>query len=119
LEEASVLIIDCFGLLSSIYHYGQVAYVGGGFGVGIHNVVEAAVWGIPVFFGPNNQRFQEAQELKRNGGGIEIGSYDDFATRMNEFSTRPESIAEFGQIAGNYVMGRAGSTSKIFEYLHL
>jgi 3-deoxy-D-manno-octulosonic-acid transferase len=119
LEEASVLIIDCFGLLSSIYHYGQVAYVGGGFGVGIHNVVEAAVWGIPVFFGPNNQRFQEAQELKRNGGGIEIGSYDDFATRMNEFATRPESIAEFGQIAGNYVMGRAGATSKIFEYLHL
>lgn len=119
LEEASVLIIDCFGLLSSIYHYGQVAYVGGGFGVGIHNVVEAAVWGIPVFFGPNNQRFQEAQELKRNGGGIEIGSYDDFATRMNEFATRPESIAEFGQIAGNYVMGRTGATSKIFEYLHL
>ena len=118
-SEADVLIIDCFGLLSSIYRYADIAYVGGGFGVGIHNLPEAAVWGVPVFFGPNNQRFQEAQELKRNGGGIEIGSYDDFAIRMNEFATRPESIAEFGQIAGNYVMGRTGATSKIFEYLHL
>ena len=53
--DADVLIIDCFGLLSSVYHYGRVAYVGGGFGVGIHNVLEAAVWGMPVLFGPNNK----------------------------------------------------------------
>ena len=61
LQNADVLIIDCFGLLSSIYHYGDVAYVGGGFGVGIHNLLEAAVWDVPVFFGPNNQKFHEAQ----------------------------------------------------------
>ena len=66
----TALIIDCFGLLSSIYHYGDVAYVGGGFGVGIHNVVEAAVWNIPVIFGPNNQKFQEAQELLAAKGGF-------------------------------------------------
>ena len=59
--DAQCLIIDCFGLLSSIYHYGEVAYVGGGFGVGRHNVLEAAVWNVPVLFGPNNKRFQEAQ----------------------------------------------------------
>ena len=63
--DADVLIIDCFGLLSSIYRYGDVAYVGGGFGVGIHNLLEAAVWSVPVFFGPNNQKFQEAQGLKQ------------------------------------------------------
>ena len=77
-RDAQVLIIDCFGLLSSIYHYGEVAYVGGGFGVGIHNLPEAAVWGVPVIFGPNNQRFQEAQQLKACGGGLEINGAADF-----------------------------------------
>ena len=81
LSTFEVLIIDCFGLLSSIYRYGQVAYVGGGFGVGIHNLPEAAVWDIPVFFGPNNERFQEAQELKQNGGGLEIHNYEEFAAQ--------------------------------------
>ena len=116
---ARALIIDCFGLLSSIYRYGQVAYVGGGFGVGIHNVVEAAVWGMPVFFGPNNQRFREAQELKQNGGGIEINSYDDFARCMDELTANPETLSERGRTAGDYVTSRAGATEKIFKYLQL
>ena len=118
-EGASALIIDCFGLLSSIYRYGQVAYVGGGFGVGIHNVPEAAVWGVPVFFGPNNHRFQEAQELKRNGGGIEISSYDDFASQMNLLASQPELLAQRGSTAGHYVTDRAGATEKIFQRLNL
>ena len=118
-HSASALIIDCFGLLSSIYRYGQVAYVGGGFGVGIHNVVEAAVWGMPVFFGPNNQRFQEAQELKHNGGGIEINGYDDFAEYMDKLAASPDAISDCGHIAGNYVTSRAGATEKIFQLLHL
>jgi 3-deoxy-D-manno-octulosonic-acid transferase len=113
------LIIDCFGLLSSIYRYGQVAYVGGGFGVGIHNVVEAAVWGMPVFFGPNNERFREAQELKQNGGGIEINSYDDFARCMDELAANSEMLAGRGRTAGDYVTSRAGATEKIFKYLQL
>ena len=116
---ARALIIDCFGLLSSIYRYGQVAYVGGGFGVGIHNVVEAAVWGMPVFFGPNNQRFREAQELKQNGGGIEINGYDDFARCMDELTANSEMLARRGRTAGNYVTSRAGATEKIFKYLQL
>ena len=74
--DADVLVINCFGLLSSIYHYGDVAYVGGGFGAGIHNVLEAAVWGIPVVFGPNNKRFAEAQGLLASGGGFEIDNYE-------------------------------------------
>ena len=119
LEGASALIIDCFGLLSSIYRYGQVAYVGGGFGVGIHNVPEAAVWGMPVFFGPNNERFQEAQELKHNGGGIEISSYDDFACQMDRFAADASLITTLGNAAGSYVTDRAGATGKIFQRLNL
>lgn len=80
---ADVLIIDCFGLLSSIYHYGDVAYVGGGFGVGIHNVLEAAVWNMPVLFGPNNKHFAEAQGLLAEGGGFEIQDAATFAEKCN------------------------------------
>jgi 3-deoxy-D-manno-octulosonic-acid transferase len=115
LSAADVLIIDCFGLLSSIYRYGDVAYVGGGFGVGIHNLPEAAAWGVPVFFGPNNARFQEAQDLKQNGGGIEIHSYDDFDARMSELVSHPEAIRERGQQAGTYVMSRAGATDQVLR----
>ena len=112
-EGAEVLIIDCFGLLSSIYHYGSVAYIGGGFGVSIHNTVEAAVWGVPVIFGPNNQKFQEAQELKACGGGLEINDYDDFARLMNRFTADEAALREAGRSAGNYVTGKAGATQKI------
>ena len=118
-ESADVLIVDCYGLLSSIYRYGDIAYVGGGFGVGIHNVVEAAVWGKPVFFGPNNQRFQEAQELKACGGGIEIGSYDDFAARMDQFVSQPQSVEALGRAAADYVSSRAGAVERIFSFIGL
>ena len=109
LGEAEVLIIDCFGLLSSIYHYGDVAYVGGGFGVGIHNLLEAAVWDVPVFFGPNNERFQEAQALKQSGG-FEITNYNDFERLMNRFITDEAYLKAQGQLAGQYVKGKAGAT---------
>lgn len=112
-EAAEVLIIDCFGLLSSIYHYGSVAYVGGGFGVSIHNTVEAAVWGVPVIFGPNNQKFQEAQELKVCGGGLEINGYDDFDRIMNRFTVDETALRQAGHSASYYVMGKAGATQKI------
>ena len=118
-ESADVLIVDCYGLLSSIYRYGDIAYVGGGFGVGIHNVVEAAVWGKPVFFGPNNQRFQEAQGLKACGGGIEIGSYDDFAARMDQLISQPQSVEALGRSAADYVSSRAGAVERIFGIIGL
>ena len=80
--ESDVLIIDCFGLLSSMYNYGDVAYIGGGFGGGIHNSLEAAVWNMPVFFGPINLKFQEAQGLLNSGGGFEINTYEDISGLM-------------------------------------
>ena len=113
--NAQCLIIDCFGLLSSIYNYGDVAYVGGGFGVGIHNVLEAAVWNMPVFFGPNNKHFQEAQWLLQSKGGIEISSYDDFKTQMDAFVASPELIKERGIVAGRVVEEHTGATQKVID----
>lgn len=110
-----VLIIDCFGLLSSIYHYGEVAYVGGGFGVGIHNVLEAAVWNVPVFFGPNNKKFQEAQGLLHAGGGIEITSYADFESKITDLISSPEALSRHGESAGKYVESLAGASQKILD----
>ena len=112
LSTADVLIIDCFGLLSSIYHYGDVAYVGGGFGVGIHNLLEAAVWDVPVFFGPNNQKFHEAQGLKQSGG-FEIKDYEDFERQMNRFASDSDYLQEQGRKAGQFVQSLAGATEKV------
>lgn len=117
--QAQCLLIDCFGLLSSVYHYGEVAYVGGGFGVGIHNVLEAAVWGIPVIFGPNNQRFQEAQQLKRVHAGIEITDQTSFAMVMSQFMTHADVLQQCGQAAETFVVERAGATEKILKLVKI
>jgi 3-deoxy-D-manno-octulosonic-acid transferase len=117
-NDYEVLIINCFGLLSSIYHYGHVAYVGGGFGVGIHNLLEAAVWDVPVFFGPNNQKFQEAQGLKTSGG-FEISSYEDFAAQMDRFAADDAYLQEQGQKAGHFVKGQSGATQKVLSAVAL
>ena len=117
-NDYEVLIINCFGLLSSIYHYGNVAYVGGGFGVGIHNLLEAAVWDVPVFFGPNNQKFQEAQGLKTSGG-FEISSYEDFAAQMDRFAADAAYLQEQGQKAGHFVKGQSGATQKVLSSVAL
>ena len=117
LIDADVLVIDCFGLLSSMYKYGQIAYVGGGFGVGIHNLPEAAVWNMPVIFGPNNAKFIEAQELKECGGGLEIENYDDFCRIMDNFQASPESLKKAADAAGNYVRSQSGATEKLLTRL--
>jgi 3-deoxy-D-manno-octulosonic-acid transferase len=119
LQAADVLIIDCFGLLSSIYHYGEIAYVGGGFGVGIHNVLEAAVWDVPVFFGPNNQRFQEAQGLKAAGGGFDFEAYEAFEHQMDIFLTDGEKLRAAGVEAGKFVQSLAGATEKVLSSVDL
>lgn len=118
-RAADCLLIDCFGLLSSIYRYGSVAYVGGGFGVGIHNILEAAVYGMPVFFGPNNQKFREAAGLKENGGGIEIHTAEEFAEKMKQFEANPQSLQFAGKSAGEYVSKNSGASDKILAALGL
>ena len=118
-NDAECLIIDCFGLLSSIYHFGEVAYVGGGFGVGIHNVLEAAVWNMPVLFGPNNSRFQEAQGLLKSKGGFEITDYDSFEHIMNSLMTNPEFLEESGNKAGDFVKKMTGATDIVLSQISL
>ena len=119
LASYDVLIINCFGLLSSIYRYADVTYVGGGFGVGLHNTLEAAVWEVPVIFGPNNQRFQEVQGLKACGGGLEIASADDFRRYMQGFVDERTLAAELGEKAGAFVRQLTGATEKILSDIHL
>lgn len=113
--EADCLIIDCYGLLSSIYRYGTMAYVGGGFGVGIHNVPEAAVYGIPVIIGPNNKKFREAQDLLSNGGCREINGEADFAKVMDFFLENKDELTKAGLAAGNYIKENAGATALIMN----
>ena len=117
--KADTLIIDCFGLLSSIYNYGDVAYIGGGFGVGIHNTLEAAVWDMPVIFGPNNKKFQEAQGLKACGGGFEINNYDEFAALMQRFASDESFLKQSGSQAGHFVKDQAGATDKVLASVKL
>ena len=117
--EADVLIIDCFGLLSSMYNYGDVAYIGGGFGVGIHNTLEAAVWNMPVIFGPNNKKFQEAQGLLKSGGGFEINTYEDFSGLMSSLMNEETFLKQAGDKAGAFVAHLAGATDKVLASVKL
>lgn len=117
IEKADCLIIDCFGLLSSIYRYGDIAYIGGGFGAGIHNVLEAAVYGIPVIFGPNFDRFKEAKDLISSGGGVSISTKEEFDEKMNEWLKNSNLLKEKGSEAGKFVEKNLGATYEIYKYI--
>ena len=111
--EADCLIIDCYGLLSSIYRYATVAYVGGGFGVGIHNVPEAAVYGVPVLIGPNNKKFREAQALLACGGCIEISDQSSLDNALDHLLSDKAFLAQSGKAAGDYIKENAGASEQI------
>lgn len=112
-EGKDCVIIDCFGLLSSVYRYGRIAYIGGGFGAGIHNVLEAAVYGMPVVFGPNYRKFKEAHDLIAAGGGFSVATPEAFAAQMDEWLTYTEALAAAGECAGSYVQASIGATEQI------
>lgn len=118
-SKADCLIIDCYGLLSSIYRYGEISYIGGGFGVGIHNVLEAAVYGIPVIFGPNNKKFREAQHLLEKKGGFEINDYEEFKRLMDRFLTDNSYLQQAGNAAGDYVKNNSRALEKIMKAIRL
>lgn len=116
--KADCLIIDCFGLLSSIYRYGEVAYIGGGFGVGIHNTLEAAVYGIPVVFGPKYQKFMEANQLLQAKGAYSINDYQGLESLLNRFLNDKPFLCETGSNAGSYVISNSGATDKIMHMIN-
>lgn len=117
LREANVLIIDCIGILSSIYRYGKFAYIGGGFGVGIHNILEAATYACPVVFGPNHKKFKEANDLVALGGATCIRNSSEFYSLLQTYVNVPTVLKEKGDICGNYVQGNLGSTQKVVSQI--
>lgn len=119
MQSYDCLIIDCFGLLSSIYRYGKVAYIGGGFGAGIHNTLEAAVYGIPVIFGPNNRRFREARQLIDCNGGFEVTDAYSLKMTFDKFISAPSYLKECGKAAGEYVLASKGTSRRIVDSLSL
>ena len=108
-----MLIIDCIGILSSVYKYGHVAYIGGGFGVGIHNILEAATYGMPIIFGPNYKKFKEAKDLISLGGATSIENCSDLYDITNKFVNNRSVIAEKGAVCKNYVLSNIGATRKV------
>lgn len=112
LQQAGVLVIDTMGLLSRIYRFGQVAYIGGGFGVGIHNTTEAAVYGLPVVFGPNHLHFREALGLIEHGAARSVSNYDELKVALD---TALDRHLEIGAKAAEYVHSELGATDRIFE----
>lgn len=112
--KADCLIINCFGLLSSIYKYGEVAYIGGGFGVGIHNTLEAAVYGMPVLFGPNYGRFQEAVDMVKRGGAFSIQSNGEYNELMDSLLAENSSLLKSASAqTADYVNENRGATERI------
>ena len=110
--HANVMVIDRMGLLSSIYGFGHAAYIGGGFGVGIHNTIEAAVYGLPVLFGPNYHHFREAQGLIDAGAARSINNYSELEAALN---TALDQYQEIGAKSAAYVQSELGATEKIYK----
>ena len=116
--KADCLLIDCYGLLSSIYRYGEIAYIGGGFGVGIHNTLEAAVYGIPVIFGPKYQKFMEAVQLLEAKGAYSIKNYEELEALLDRLFSDKAFLSETGANAGYYVTSNAGATERILHMIN-
>ncbi|MCG8306078.1 MAG: 3-deoxy-D-manno-octulosonic acid transferase [Cytophagales bacterium] len=119
ISEAKVLIIDNIGLLSSLYQYGEMAYIGGAFGEGLHSVLEAATFGIPVFFGKgkDNHKYQEAADLVKRGGAFEINHVGELEANIVQLLSNEKRINEVSEISKDYVNSKVGATDKIMNHL--
>ncbi len=117
LNHKKILIIDNIGMLSSLYQYGQIAYIGGGFGKGIHNVLEAAVFELPVIIGPNFYKFQEAKDLINFGGAFKIENEHDLIAVFNQLN-KAKSYQKASKITADYVKVNTGATAKIMAHLN-
>ncbi len=115
-NSAQVLIIDTIGILATLYQYADIAYIGGGFGTGIHNTQEAAAFGLPVIFGPKYHKFQEAADLIRLGGAFSVQNEQELKNTMSKLTNEPFRRAS-GKISAEYVSGKAGATAHVINYL--
>jgi len=115
--DTQVLFLDTMGMLSSAYRYARYAYVGGGFGVGIHNLLEAAVFGVPLAFGPNHRRFREALELIALGAAQEISSFAELDAWFTALESDPAHYTQAGSRAARYIIEHKGATEKIMQHI--
>ncbi len=116
LKEADVLIADGYGYLVSVYRYAKIAYVGGGFTSGIHSILEPAVYGMPVVFGPDYQKFHEALEMIQLEAAHSVASYEELYNLFESYLTDPERLAKESRFASQYVESNCGATEQIVRY---
>ena len=121
LPKVRGIIVDSFGKLSTLYRFADIAYIGGGFGAGIHNLNEAAVYGMPVIFGPNHSKFKEASDLIACGGGFSVGSREEFEATIGGLLSSSDALSRSGKAAGKYIQDNLGATDRIYDeiFTHL
>ncbi len=119
IRNAGCIIIDCYGLLSAVYKYADLAFVGGGFGRGVHSVLEAAVYSVPLLVGPENSRSCEVQSLFECGGAVETTDAYDFGKKVKMLYDDKDYSARIAKAAGDYVLSNAGATARIFNEIGL
>lgn len=117
LSDFKVLIIDNIGLLSRIYQYAHISYIGGGFGKSIHNILEAAVWGSPVIFGPRHEKFKEAHALLKLGGACTVKDFKSLESIVKTWCNDESQREWAGQSARKYILSEAGATKKITRWI--
>ncbi|MFH0865956.1 MAG: glycosyltransferase N-terminal domain-containing protein [Bacteroidota bacterium] len=118
IKDKKVLIIDCIGILSHVYQYGRIGYIGGGFGEGIHNIQEPATFGMPVIFGPqNSNKFREAIDLVKEGGAFCIKNGDDLMGIIQNFINNPDALKKSSEISRDYIKRNVGATEKILQQI--
>lgn len=115
--SAQVLIIDCYGKLSSAYRYGRIAYIGGGFGAGIHNINEAAVYDMPVLFGPKYQKFKEAVDMVDMGAAFSFSNAEEFTSEITPLVEDSSARSRAGLTAGDYIRRNLGATERIYALI--
>jgi 3-deoxy-D-manno-octulosonic-acid transferase len=118
LGQTQVIIIDVIGILSSLYRYGDIAYIGGGFGKGIHNILEAATYGKPVIFGPKHKKFKEANDLIRLSAAFSISNYADLSAVIHQLYSSPQQIEQAGMRAKQYVTDNVGACKRIYSFMN-
>lgn len=119
LTNAEVLIVDGYGYLVSVYRYGMFAYVGGGFTSGIHSTLEPAAFGLPVIFGPDYQKFQEAHDMLSLGAATCINNFEELEMQIDSYRSNPEKLLYDSAIARSYVNKNRGASKEIVKYLFL
>lgn len=115
ISDKQILILDTMGMLSSVYGYADFSYIGGGFGVGIHNTLEAATFGLPIAFGPNYQKFKEARDMITLGGATSVSNYEELERWFAPLRDDSEHLAAVSQISKDYTARNQGATDKFFD----